>query len=497
MKSTYLVAATYLVCARAQSTTFFTAQNDTWNSSFTLPTNDIVTTANLSDVDINNLDVAINFERSNWATGDTSSDDFYANPNDTSSLKPGTLLRVEPYVNTSTYTLPPNTALSRISFTTRNPRNETIPASAYVLWPYMPLSYPNLTAPNSSIESAKYPVVAFAHGTSGVFAECGPSHLRNLWYAYSMPYELALSGYVVVAPDYQGLGINQTSDGTPIYHPYLDGPAAADDLFYAIQAAQSAFPDKLSHEFIITGHSQGGNAAWASAIRQAQTPVDGHLGTVAGSPVTNLTILFTLLGNAVPPNIALYTANSVKALYPDFNQSRILNEEGAARLQLASEISMCNSAIDALIEDLPASDPGLITHPNWTTLPEIRDFIRISDIGNQKIAGPMLVLQGTGDPTVPYQSTDASVELTCQVNDGVGIEYYRFANVTHVPVLFASRRIWLDFLSERFSSVGTNDQNAVGACRTTNVSSTPWPSVNYQAELNYFLELATQAYEVA
>ena len=310
-----------------------------------------------------------------------------------------------------------------------------------------------------------------------------------------MPYELALSGYVVVAPDYQGLGVNTTASGELIYHPYLSGPASANDLFYAVQAAQEAFPDKLSKEFVISGHSQGGNSAWASAVRQKNTPVDGYLGVIAGSPVTNITSLIALLSVNVPPSLTLVTAQSVRAFYPDFDESKMLTAEGSARLQLARNVSMCNSAFGALLEDFPASDNGTLVKQNWTNLPELQQYLAASDIGNQQIAGPMLVLQGTSDQAVPSVFTDASVALTCEVNGGSGIEYYRFENVTHVPVLYASKRIWLDWLARRFSSVG--QESTEQSCSITNVTAGPWPQVNYQAELNYYLEWANQAYQVA
>ena len=139
-----------------------------------------------------------------------------------------------------------------------------VPASAYILWPYLPRLQSDGT----------FQVVGFAHGTTGIFGECAPSHTRPLQYNYGVTYTLALQGYVVVAPDFAGMGVNRTASGSPILHPYGVNPSAANDLFYAVQAAQSAFAT-LSKEFVIVGHSQGGSAAWAAAQRQALKPVAG------------------------------------------------------------------------------------------------------------------------------------------------------------------------------------------------------------------------------
>lgn len=106
-----------------------------------------------------------------------------------------------------------------------------MPASAFVLWPWMAHRDPR---------TGKYAVVGWAHGTSGVFAECAPSHIRNLLYQYSAPYILALQGYVVVAPDYTGLGVDHYANGTQFRHLYLNNPSHANDMFLSVEAAQTA-----------------------------------------------------------------------------------------------------------------------------------------------------------------------------------------------------------------------------------------------------------------
>lgn len=495
--SLFLCALSLLTLSHAQQIPL-QPQTDTWNSSFTfLPSQ--LTGANLPDFQVGDIEVALNFERSNWATGSVATDDFYTAPSNSSSLPPGSVIKIEPFVNPINYTLAPNIALSRILYTTVNLLNETIPASAIILWPYLPLQYPNLTASNPAVNSSCFPLVSWLHGTSGVFSECGPSHIRNLWYQYSAIFELALSGYVVVAPDYQGLGTNTTVNGSEIVHPYLAASAAANDAFYSIQATQEAFAHLVSKEFAVMGHSQGGQAAWGAAIRQAQTPVDGYLGSVTGSPVTNLTALIALAGQQVPPTLPFLWTQAVKGLYPSFNDSSIMTSEGLVRLQLAKDQSMCNSAIGELLSDFPASDNGSLLHTDWLENPEMKEYLSSNDIGDQPIAGPMLVLQGTADPAVPYQFTDIAVTQTCAVNNGRGIRYARFDNVSHVPVLFASRRIWLDFLDDVFSSAGsdTGRFTAESECVTTNYTSLPMPVENYQKELGYFLSLATMGYQVA
>lgn len=100
-----------------------------------------------------------------------------------------------------------------------------------------------------------------------------------------------------------------------------------------MQAAQSAFK-VLSKQFVITGHFQGGGAPWEAAQRQFLMPVDGYMGSVAGSPVTNLV-------DTVGAEINSPPINSAAALDP----SSILTPTGLKWLtmQSESEIQGCNS----------------------------------------------------------------------------------------------------------------------------------------------------------
>jgi len=92
---------------------------------------------------------------------------------------------------------------------------------------------------------------------------------------------MALQGYAVVATDYVGGIPNVTTN-------YFILPAQANDLFHAVAAAQSAWPDMLSKQFVVAGQSHGGGTAWAAAQRQYERPVEGYLGTMAASPFTDI-----------------------------------------------------------------------------------------------------------------------------------------------------------------------------------------------------------------
>lgn len=459
------------------------SQSNTFNSNFTL-TAEQIQQANLSQTLQNNVEVAVKFERSNWATGSISTDPFYTLPSNItasfSSFKPGTLLKVEYLTNTSLFTIAPTLAVSRILFTTETFNGSTVPASAFILWPF---------SPNLQPGTDKTQTVVWAHGTSGSFGECAPSHIRNLWYQFSAPYPLALAGYAVVAPDYQGLGIdytiNEAGETVFLRNPWIGHVPIANDMFYAQQAALQAFGAQLTSEFVVMGHSQGGGVAWAAAERQAAKPAPGYLGTVAGSPASNYSKVVDTLGTKIPQ--AALIAWSAQSIFPEFDLAEVLTPLGISRLELLASLNGCQSTRGSLL----GVEIDQLLQENWFENFYIRRFLDLTGAGGKAVAGPMLVLQGTADPLIPEVTVSQSVDETCARHPESSMEYLLVNGTTHVPTLAATQKQWLRWISDRFAGVPVE-----GGCRST-VMQPFLPIEHYQKETNYFLEWETQAYEVA
>ncbi len=428
--------------------------------------------AGIDSTTADNIAIALNFERSNYAFGSVDEDPFYRVPLDSANAKAGTILKVEAVTNVSAYTLPPNTALSRILFQSADINGSVVPGSAFIQWPYLARRQPD-----------GWPIVAWAHGDGGIFGNCAPSHRRDLLYEFGAPFTLALQGYVVVAPDFTGLGVDRDASGKPIVHPVFASPVLANDLFYAVQAAQSAFP-QLSKEFVVMGHSEGGGAAWGAAQRQAIKPVAGHLGTIAGSPVTRLLDLAAVAGAAVDPSI-LELAAGLSTIFPDFQSSDLLTSAGEKIVAFDAEIQGCNAVGTAL-----AGISGLVK-PDWFDNFYVQAWQNLTVNGGKRIAGPLLVLQGEADPSIPFPLTTAGVQRTCQAFPKSRLEYVSFANVTHVDLMFASQRVWLDWIEDRFA-----DRPVAVGCRTSRLESAR-PYQDYLVERNWYLEYVTQPYEIA
>src|SRR5688572_10886009 len=75
-----------------------------------------------------------------------------------------------------------------------------------------------LAVPAGAPPPGGWPIVAYAHGTTGNADDCAPSDDPTLAGVGSAVAALAAAGFVVVATDYEGIG----TDGP---HPYLNGPS--------------------------------------------------------------------------------------------------------------------------------------------------------------------------------------------------------------------------------------------------------------------------------
>ncbi|KAK8091865.1 hypothetical protein PG997_002226 [Apiospora hydei] len=442
-------------------------QSTAFNSSFALTPAQIAA-ANLSAADVASLNNIVRFDRSQLANGGPNEDDFYTLPpltrNTTGPLQPGTLLKTQAFTDPSAFVIPPNTALSRILYTTRTYNGTVVPASAFILWPFTP-RHVATTAGNQrdgqkqtyfAAKSAGAPVVLWSHGTSGFFASAAPSSHRALWYGDAAPFTLALAGYAVVAPDYAGLGISKTwgdknnSGANNIPHQYLMSRVSARDGLYALR--------KLDERFVAMGHSQGGGVAWgvAEVLEEPEGKKEfgdlapGYRGTIAGSPSTQV---FTGWPSIIAPFISL----GIGSVFPSFKLADWFTPAGAARVELAAQQLFLGDGAAGLLQE------------GWNETWYAEAYSKLADAGRRPLRGPMLVLQGTEDIYVPYSVTNASVAATCAASPDSGLEFLVVNGTGHVPTLHATRQIWLGWIQDRFE--GKPAATRGNGCKRTELDS--------------------------
>src|SRR5580658_2939446 len=166
---------------------------------------------------------------------------FFETPSLTAS-KPGDLLRQETFAG---YALPSGASAVRILYHSKSADGLDVATSGVVL-------IPSGTAP-----AGGWPVIAWAHGTTGVARMCAPSLQKDVAYGEEGLMPMVRAGFAVVATDYHGLG-------TIGPHEYVNKVAQGHDVIYSIPAARAAVPS-LGRKWAAVGHSQGGLAAWSVA----------------------------------------------------------------------------------------------------------------------------------------------------------------------------------------------------------------------------------------
>ncbi len=125
------------------------------------------------------------------------------------------------------------------------------------------------------------PVVAWAHGTTGIADRCAPSATGNLFYDdYGAEGRRLLDqGFVVTATDYHGLG----TPGVHTYHRSEELARATIDSVAAAHRLEGAAP--LSPQWATVGHSEGGLAALAADERSpGALPELDYRGSVVAAP---------------------------------------------------------------------------------------------------------------------------------------------------------------------------------------------------------------------
>ena len=169
--------------------------------------------------------------------------------------------------NYSLDTVENSSSIKVMTYNMTNVQGKTATATAMVL-------FPQVARPKDG-----YRVVVWEHGTVGGGDDCAPSknviHPRFKILADS----LLAAGYVVVAPDYEGLG-------TSGVNPYLNLSSQANSAIAAVKAAKEHYGTQLNGAWMSIGQSQGGHASLGTA-EFANTDTT-YKGAVAGAPASSL-----------------------------------------------------------------------------------------------------------------------------------------------------------------------------------------------------------------
>ncbi|MCP0917837.1 alpha/beta hydrolase [Acinetobacter indicus] len=366
-----------------------------------------------------------------------------------------------------------------MDYTMPNVRGETITTSAFVFFP------------KTAKPEGGYKVVVWQHGTLGVADECAPSaNVLNPRFKDPLAKELLAAGYVVIAPDYEGLG----STGI---HPYLDLKSQSISTVAAVKAAQTHYADQLSKEWMTVGQSQGGQASLGTAEYVTQNPDAGYKGAVAGAPASSLdVIIFNIAplaladaeakekaagltieqrqGGSIGALATLLTYSSfyavgVKATDPQFDYKTVFAADRTRDLvQLAEgtngENGLCLDTNDAskpekslvgrftqdiakfLTEnpDKSINDYPTLDRQAFYGSTSLVKAIADSDPGKVKINTPVMIIQGTEDMSVPYPITDALYQKYKKMD--VDVVFEPVLGATHTQAIVQANDKLLKFI---------------------------------------------------
>jgi acetyl esterase/lipase len=244
---------------------------------------------------------------------------------------------------------------------------------------------------------------------------------------------------VVVATDYEGLG-------TPGRHPYIAGESEGRGVLDIARAAR-ALGDRTaaSDEVVIWGHSQGGHAAlFANQIAEAWAPELDVVGTVAGAPPSQLSLIAAALKNSpFRFYLGMVTAGWAAA-FPDADPALVLTEEGLDRLDMVDEGcggDLATAWSDVPYEQLVKADPATVEP--WASL------LVENDPGFTVGASPVLIIHGEQDEQIPVVSSEMLVDRMCGI--GQAVERRTYPGQSHAGVIGPSLPDMLAWIDARLA----------------------------------------------
>ncbi len=361
---------------------------------------------------------------------------FYQNP-PVPGAPPGTLIAVEPYSPTV-----PGAAAYRVMYNSTDTNGDTIPVSGVI---YIPLA----AAPPHGRN-----IVAWAHPTTGIAQGCAPSldngGLGALTLAQSIVGLDAFisDGDIVAATDYPGLG-------APGIHPYLIGVGEGRAVIDSVRAARTLPGANISGNYVVWGHSQGGQAAlFAGQIAASYAPDLKLVGVAAAAPPTNMNIELTepfrsnsgrLLASYVYYTWAkTYGVPITSIVYPQALP--------AVQNSISKCINTLGQAIDA-IHAASALNPVFRSHdPNET--PPWPALLTENSPGQMPPGAPLLIVQGSADTTVEPNFTRSFAAAVCARHEVLD---YKELNTGHLTIAIKSSNMVAGWIHDRFRGVKPPD----------------------------------------
>ena len=300
--------------------------------------------------------------------------------------------------------------------------------------------------PAGAAPSGGWPVIAWAHGTTGVADDCAPSATSNLGGQLSAVLPLLQQGYLITATDYEGLG-------TPGPHPYLVPTSEGRSVIDSVRAARDLVPG-TSKRWAVFGASQGGQAAWATD-ELARTWGRGldFLGAAATAPAADIAAVTAEVPNGLSQSdLGLYplVLYGLKLQHPRLRYSDYLSGQAFVEAPLIP----VTCATEQVFAGLPAAD---FAPRSAAALALVHHYLAENALPQRRAGGPLFVAQGTADNVVLPAWNDTAVAAACRIGDTV--QYTKYAGAGH-PALPAAEADVVAWLDGRFAGAPAPDNCA-------------------------------------
>ena len=351
---------------------------------------------------------------------------FYDPPAPLPAGPAGTLIRSEDFGG---YELPRGAHAVRILYRSKARDGRDVAASGVVL---IPAGHP---------PRGGWPVIAWAHGTSGVARQCAPSLMKDMEYGSEGLMPMVAAGFAVVATDYAGLG-------TPGPHEYDNKIAQANDVVYSVAAARAAVAS-LGPRWVAIGHSQGGSAIWGVAELEARLADPTYAGGISVAGDMDFEWFEKHDAKSFKTISAMYwplTAFGIKATYPSFDPARLLSAPLLARYRDATEKGCWYYAY--AVADEVGSESAV--RPGWDQIPELRRYNEDNHSADHPIRGPLLVLAGDDDQSVNFANIEKGVARACR--NGLAIEFVHRPGLDHDPLMEKTIDLQLAWARDRIAN---------------------------------------------
>lgn len=315
----------------------------------------------------------------------------------------------------------------RLLYNSTSAQGQIVPVSGFVL-------YPEGEAPDGG-----WPLIAWAHGTTGLGDSCAPSNdAENDQLALA----LVSFGYAVVATDYEGLG-------TPGIHPYVVGASEAHGVLDSVRAVyELELP--VTDEWIVFGHSQGGHAAmFTGQLQQSYAPELNMIGVVAGAPPSQMSELNDALIGSDFQGYLIMTAAGLVAANPDLDLADVLSAEALELIDVVE--TGCTAEIFEIYNPLDYDDVTIVDDP--FALPDWGAAVQVNDTNLLPVPTPLLIIHGGEDEQIPVETSATLFEQLCAMPDQGPTVRNVYEGQSHAGVLttFAAVPDLLAWVQGRFA----------------------------------------------